>query len=81
MRSTRPTHRDLEGVEEISEEEVRGARGPRSLGTYFAERFGESFSKVAPSVLLAERFREAPETISLALRDLIRKLAADLAAP
>ena len=53
--------------------------GSQRLGTYFAERFGESFPKVAPSVLRLSGFREAPETISLALRDLLRKLAGDLA--
>ena len=81
VRAVNEAHQGLEGVEAVTEEEVRGARGLNSLGAYFAERFGESFSKVAPSVVLAERFREAPETISSALRDLVRKLAEDLAAP
>ena len=81
VRAVNEAHQDLEGVEVVTEEEVRGARGLNSLGAYFAERFGESFSKVAPSVVLAERFLEAPGTISPALRDLIQKLAEDLAAP
>ena len=79
VRAVNDAHRELEGVRVLTEDEVRDTRGMKSLGAYFAEHFGESFSKVGPSVLLADRFREAPEAISPALRDLIRSLVEDLA--
>ena len=78
LRAVNEAHSEIEGIPAVTEDEIRAARGTKSLGAYLAERFGKSFSKVGPSVLLADRFREVPEAISPALRELIRRLAEEL---